>query len=545
MHRPPSIVEGEVNKTQQILLQLLKELDEICRKNDITYYLVGGTALGAVRHHGFIPWDDDGDIVMDYWNYMKFVEVMKQIELPPNRDYSDPFLPPYTQLNIFGRYSSTDSTDIFDGIAFEDSANNGIKIDVFMLIPAPDDPIEREEYLTRFRRWSELAHPVARSRDTDPAEYWHYAQIERSEGMFPLRINLFNALECEKYINDKQYLYCYEARHVFYDKDIFGEPKYFPFEDTELPVPTKYQQHFRAIYGDDWMNIPDEQGQIVHMATVDTDRPYRDYTDDYMRFKPSNSFELRQDYKYQVFRYWGAQDEVNHAYGALKAAFLERKYSLFWNREEARLEQLFSEKRYEDVLVILQGYIDDQVGALAQKGGMFLKIPPRMIYLACASATFLSKTKVAKKLLLNRPETFESAEVDEIQGLLDEKDRLTFLFEEKRMNQDVERQVKELFSKFPDDRDIALWRIDFLIGKSDIASRQKEYQEALDICNRFKNDGRFLKRLGDLARARHDLSGARDYYAKAVSRTDNGMVLLEIEEMSDMDIKRPEVIYHG
>ena len=71
-----------MTETQKILLQLIKELDSICREHGITYYFIGGSALGAVRHHGFIPWDDDADIVMDYWNYMKFISVMNSIFAP-------------------------------------------------------------------------------------------------------------------------------------------------------------------------------------------------------------------------------------------------------------------------------------------------------------------------------------------------------------------------------------------------------------------------------------------------------------------------------
>ena len=60
------------------LLTLLKEFDAICRKHDITYYLEGGSLLGAVRHKGFLPWDDDVDLSMTRDNFQKLLAVIDQ-----------------------------------------------------------------------------------------------------------------------------------------------------------------------------------------------------------------------------------------------------------------------------------------------------------------------------------------------------------------------------------------------------------------------------------------------------------------------------------
>ena len=65
----------EVRDLQAKELILLKELRRICDANNITYFLAYGSLIGAVRHHGFIPWDDDVDVCMNYPDYMKFKEV--------------------------------------------------------------------------------------------------------------------------------------------------------------------------------------------------------------------------------------------------------------------------------------------------------------------------------------------------------------------------------------------------------------------------------------------------------------------------------------
>jgi len=73
----------DLSKVHDVLLEILKEVDRICKKHNITYFLSAGTALGAVRHHGFIPWDDDADIGMLREDFEKFRKVVKE-ELSSN-----------------------------------------------------------------------------------------------------------------------------------------------------------------------------------------------------------------------------------------------------------------------------------------------------------------------------------------------------------------------------------------------------------------------------------------------------------------------------
>ena len=66
---------ASLKEHQEVLLELLKEFDRVCRKNNIKYILFAGTALGAVRHHGFIPWDDDLDVALLRSDYEKLMSL--------------------------------------------------------------------------------------------------------------------------------------------------------------------------------------------------------------------------------------------------------------------------------------------------------------------------------------------------------------------------------------------------------------------------------------------------------------------------------------
>jgi lipopolysaccharide cholinephosphotransferase len=94
--------ENKLQQSQQVMLRLLKIFDFLCRKHGIEYFLTFGTLLGAIRHNGFIPWDDDMDVGMTYENYNKFLKLAVP-ELPKDIFFQNSFTDPH--------YSNTDPVD--------------------------------------------------------------------------------------------------------------------------------------------------------------------------------------------------------------------------------------------------------------------------------------------------------------------------------------------------------------------------------------------------------------------------------------------------
>ena len=86
MYQQHILTNKEIQQIQKVELEMLIEFDRICRKYDITYSIDGGTLLGAIRHGGFIPWDDDADVIMNRSEYEKFLKVVDE-ELDNSRFY--------------------------------------------------------------------------------------------------------------------------------------------------------------------------------------------------------------------------------------------------------------------------------------------------------------------------------------------------------------------------------------------------------------------------------------------------------------------------
>lgn len=135
--------EDELNKLHQILLKLLGEVNRICEKHNISYFATGGTAIGAVRHKGFIPWDDDMDIGMTRDNYEKFLSVCDD-------ELSDQFfiLNYETNKNYYAYFSKL----CIRGTTFVESETTHLKydhcvfLDIFPYDNVPDDLKQRNKF---------------------------------------------------------------------------------------------------------------------------------------------------------------------------------------------------------------------------------------------------------------------------------------------------------------------------------------------------------------------------------------------------------------
>lgn len=144
-------IELTIKEKQQIILDIMKDIDKFCRDNNIPYTLSSGTLLGAVRHGGFIPWDDDADIFMLREDFDRFIKIYN----------SDKYKLIYN-YNPEERLISSGNAKIGDVTTWSRHSSGvnhfGVWVDVFPLESVPEDPKERRKFMHKILRVNNRIH---------------------------------------------------------------------------------------------------------------------------------------------------------------------------------------------------------------------------------------------------------------------------------------------------------------------------------------------------------------------------------------------------
>lgn len=260
---PPS----ELRNMQMNMLEILIEIDRICRKHDIKYSLDGGTFLGAVRHKGFIPWDPDADIVIlrkDYWRFKKVCEQELNHKCFFLQDYKtdEHYRWGYARMLRKGtEYHRAGHEHI--------KAKNGVFVDIFTMDSVPDSSLGRVIhkflcYCLRKMLWSEVGkvvHPNILLR----AYYRLISKISKDK-IFKARDKL--AEICNK--NEQSILVrhmCspHPKKHSYgFPRELFGSLSEYEFEGYKFWAFTDYDWYLKSIYGD-YMTPPPEHERTSHI----------------------------------------------------------------------------------------------------------------------------------------------------------------------------------------------------------------------------------------------------------------------------------------
>ncbi len=257
-----------MNYNQSRILDLLKEIDSICRPKKIPFYLAAGSMIGAMRHGGFIPWDDDADVYMKMADWDRFVEAFNENPIP-NRMLVDPIRHPESGYPIH-RYVDTTTSELYR-YHLSSPQQDGIMIDFLILADIPDTEAEQIEFVKIFTEYSNVlvkatsfAHkcPVP----TATSELRNRVKCEGEEAVLAdYRAKLFSYPEGSCH----HLMQCDAGVPHIWKADVFAEPRYVPFENTEMPVATKVFDALVGAFNEDWMYIPPSADQEAHLVTRD------------------------------------------------------------------------------------------------------------------------------------------------------------------------------------------------------------------------------------------------------------------------------------
>ena len=245
---------------KKVELELIKKIDNICRDNDIKYSLMDGSLLGAVRHKGFIPWDDDIDIMLPRPDFLKLRQILLNngCENVIYMDFS-------TQKDCHYYYGKIcDSRTILEERDIYKVSNYGVFIDVFIIDGLPSDLKEMKHHMKKIGRLRNLKRYAIHTKLSKmnklisflykvlsiPIKMYGYRRINRKTDKLMTKYDYNESKYVTLLYNDISI-----NKGKYYDKEFFNKTHYTKFEDTELPIIDNYDKYLKDLFGN-YMEYP-------------------------------------------------------------------------------------------------------------------------------------------------------------------------------------------------------------------------------------------------------------------------------------------------
>jgi len=266
----------DIRPLQLHILDILLAIDKVCREHDLRYYLAAGTLLGAVRHQGFIPWDDDVDIAMPRKDYDIFMQHCKEWLPDPYEGLfaeNDPKYP-----GNFGKVVDSSTTLVERA---HHAYVGGIYVDVFPIDGMTTNPLMQRLHFAQYSFYKKVIYLLCR----DPYKHGH-----GPSSWLPLLCRkLFTLEDIQKKLLTLQRKYSDKDRELTVDHDfgirgimsqsIYGTPTEILFEEHRLMGMEHNDEYLSKIYGD-YMTIPPGPKQKQHnFHYLDYHLPYKEYVD--------------------------------------------------------------------------------------------------------------------------------------------------------------------------------------------------------------------------------------------------------------------------
>ena len=247
-----------ISEVQNKLFDLMKVVNEFCEDNSLDYYIIGGTLLGAIRHNGFIPWDDDIDIAMIRSEYEKFLSLAEKFPQPYEVcNYKNSNKCDYVLTRIY-----IPNTFIDNPAAKKANIDHRLYFDIFPIDTVPNSEREQNEQrdaIIKYKKkiWFSVPYQYSNNR---------IKRIGRkiiSLMYSPFRNYWLKKLDSEmkKYQNVEAKYYCSMASQYKYEKqkmrcEVYGTPQLYEFGGIKLKGPELAFEYLSKLFGEDFMELP-------------------------------------------------------------------------------------------------------------------------------------------------------------------------------------------------------------------------------------------------------------------------------------------------
>ncbi len=275
------IMNAQNRMLQLLQIKIVDDIDKICAENNLKYYIIGGTLLGAVRHKGFIPWDDDIDLVMYRDDYNRFIKIIQE------KYSSKYFIQTFDTDKNYTRYIAKVrlNNTIHRESYFENAGiNEGVYVDIF-----PLDNVRKNGGVELFLRGSIVRWIFAfktikhNCQITKTGPKYYIGKLLRGF-LFLIPDGLVNSLfeyACQK-DNGKECKYTtnfashFKWKKQLFENGVFGDGCKLEFEDRKYSAPCKYKEILERLYGADYMQLPPKEKRVTHDIVKLDFGPYRE-----------------------------------------------------------------------------------------------------------------------------------------------------------------------------------------------------------------------------------------------------------------------------
>lgn len=272
MNHTEKISDETLEQLKETLLAIMKDFDVFCKENNLNYFLIGGTLLGAVRHKGFIPWDDDLDVVMPRDDYDRMIAIFKDKENPryvlQSLETDTQYWLPFAKLRM--------KNTLYDDLPTRYvKSHRGIFIDIFPIDHAsePDRPKQRVKVrlAKMLRKIADFKTTALFSKDTgNRGKYF----VKSLVSLIFKPVSTHRILMWQKKLitglgdSDSDYFINVGSQYSFkkqtMPKAVYFPPKQLSFEDTQFDVPNDFEYVLKRIFGGSYMELPPEDKRQTH-----------------------------------------------------------------------------------------------------------------------------------------------------------------------------------------------------------------------------------------------------------------------------------------